>query len=30
MKVNIDNIFAYNLALYVINDNEDHELKLAL
>ena len=27
MKVNVDDVFAYNIALYVIGDNEDHELK---
>jgi hypothetical protein len=27
MKVNVDNVFAYNIALYVMSDNEDHELK---
>ena len=26
-EVNVDNIFAHNKALYVIDDNEDHELK---
>ena len=27
MKVNVDDVFAYNIALYVMSDNEDHELK---
>ena len=27
MKVNVDDVFVYNIALYVIGDNEDHELK---
>ena len=26
-EVNVDNIFAHNKALYVIDDNGDHELK---
>ena len=26
-EVNVDNIFAHNIALYVIRNNEDHELK---
>ncbi len=26
-EVNVDNIFAYNIALYVIDDNEDHKFK---
>ena len=26
-KVNVDNIFAHNTALYVIRNNENHELK---
>jgi len=30
MKVNVDDIFAYKIALYMISDNEDRELKLAL
>jgi len=28
IKVNINSIFAYNIALCVISDNEDHELKI--
>ncbi len=28
IKVNVDNVFAYNIALCVISDNEDHELKI--
>jgi len=27
MKVNVDDVFAYNIELYVIENNEDHELK---
>jgi len=27
MKVNVDDVFASNIALYVMRDNEDHELK---
>jgi len=27
MKVNVDDVFAYNIALYVMSDNDDHELK---
>jgi len=27
MKVNVDDVFAYNIGLYVINNDEDHELK---
>jgi len=27
MKVNVDDVFAYNIALYVISNDEDHELK---
>ena len=27
MKVNVDDVFAYNIALYVTSDNEDDELK---
>jgi len=27
MKVNVDDVFAYNIALYVMSGNEDHELK---
>ena len=26
-KVNVDDIFTYNMALNVINDSEDHEAK---
>ena len=26
-EVNVDNICTYNIALYVISDNEDHDLK---
>ena len=26
-EVNVDNIFAHNIALYVIRNNEDHESK---
>ena len=26
-EVNVDNIFAHNIALYVIRNNEDYELK---
>lgn len=33
-KVNVDDVFAYNIALYVMSVNEDHglkhEIKLAL
>jgi len=28
IKVNVDNVFAYNIALFVISDNEDHKLKI--
>jgi len=28
IKVNVDNVFAYNIVLYVISDNEDDELKM--
>jgi len=27
IKVNVDDIFAYNIVLYVISNDEDHELK---
>ena len=27
MKVNVDDVFSYNIALYVTSDNEDHGLK---
>ena len=27
MKVNVDDVFAYNIALYVISNDEDHGLK---
>jgi hypothetical protein len=27
MKVNVDDVFTYNIALYVTNDNEDHGLQ---
>jgi len=27
MKVNVDDVLAYNIALYVINNDKDHELK---
>ena len=27
MKVNVDDVFAYNIVLYVISNDEDHELK---
>jgi len=28
IKVKVDNVFAYNIALYVISDNEDNGLKM--
>ncbi len=27
MKVNVDDVFAYNITSYVISNDEDHELK---
>jgi hypothetical protein len=28
IKVNVDNVFAYNIMLYVISDNKDNGLKM--